>query len=257
VVKRVLRALGLLVLVLVLAVVLVGVVTFGGMPDIPDGRDLGGGTRVIKDGFVSLFVLDAGDGAVALVDAGNDPDGEAILSELGRRGLGPDAVKAIFLTHGHADHVAAVRLFPGAQVMALAEDVDLAEGRARGKGPLPKMVPAPKRNVRVSKTLKDNETVHVGTLTVKVLAIPGHTGGSAAYLARGTLFLGDSADAQKDGRVDAAKWLFSDDAQQNRASLKALAARLAPRASEIKTLAFSHSGVLVGFEPLAEFAALK
>ena len=48
--------------------------------------------------------------------------------------------------------------------------------------------------------------------------------------------------------------LFSKDSALNVASLKALAARLQPRASEIKELAFAHTGPLAGFEPLAAFA---
>jgi hypothetical protein len=49
--------------------------------------------------------------------------------------------------------------------------------------------------------------------------------------------------------------LFSNDSALNVASLKALASRLAPRKAEIRAMAFGHSGSLVGFEPLAAFAA--
>lgn len=49
--------------------------------------------------------------------------------------------------------------------------------------------------------------------------------------------------------------LFSKDSSQNVASLKALTARLSPRAAEVKELAFAHSDPLDGFAPLAAFAA--
>lgn len=39
--------------------------------------------------------------------------------------------------------------------------------------------------------------------------VPGHTDGSAAYLAGGTLYLGDSADSGKDGNVLPAKRLLA------------------------------------------------
>jgi hypothetical protein len=51
--------------------------------------------------------------------------------------------------------------------------------------------------------------------------------------------------------------LFSHDSAQNVASLKVLAARLQPRASDIKALAFGHTGPLVGFGALAAFAARR
>jgi hypothetical protein len=49
--------------------------------------------------------------------------------------------------------------------------------------------------------------------------------------------------------------LFSKDSALNVASLKALAARLGPRESEIKALAFGHTGSLLGLAPLVAFAA--
>jgi hydroxyacylglutathione hydrolase len=92
-------------------------------------------------------------------------------------------------------------------------------------------------------------------MRVETFAVPGHTPGSAAYLARGVLFFGDSAGASKDGEVMKAVRLFSKDSGQNVASLKSLEARLQPRAAEVKVLAFAHTGPLPGFAPLAAFAA--
>lgn len=251
--KRALKIVGLVLLVLIAIPVGLLAVTFMGNPEIPDGRELEGFARVVKDGYVSVDVLDAGDGAVALIDAGNDPDGKAILAELQRRHLGPEAVKVIFLTHGHVDHVGACHLFPKAEVMALAADVPIAEARARSNGPLPRLLPPPDRHVRVTHALQDGEMVRVGNLSVRVFSIPGHTAGSAAYLVNGVLFLGDSADATKDGRVALAKWIFSDDLEQNRASLAALVGRLKP--DEVKHLVFAHTGVLDGSAPLRALAS--
>lgn len=251
--KRVLKVVGLLLLIPLLGFVALMVFMFAGKPEIPDGRELEGFARVVKDGYVSVGVLDAGDGTVALIDAGNDPEGKLLLAELKRRGLGPEAVKAIFLTHGHPDHISGCHLFPKAEVLALAEDVALAEGKAKSHGPITQLMPPANRQVHVTRALKDGETVPVGHLAVRVFAIPGHTQGSAAYLVNGVLFLGDSADATKDGKVVGAKWPVTDDAAQNHASLKALAARLQP--GEVKQLVFAHTGVLPGLAPLQAFAA--
>lgn len=250
--KRVLKIVGLVLLVPLLGVVALFVVMFAGNPEIPDGRELEGFVRVVKDSHVGVDVLDAGNGTVALIDSGNDPEGKILLAELKRRNLGPDAVKAIFLTHGHLDHVSGCHLFPKAEVFALGPDVPIAEGRARSHGPVTKFISPVDRQVHITRSLTDGETVQVGNLAVHVFSIPGHTQGSAAYLVQGVLFLGDSADATKDGAVVPAKWPVTDDPEQNRASLKALAGRLKPE--EVKQLVFSHTGVLSGFAPLQRFA---
>jgi hydroxyacylglutathione hydrolase len=235
--KRLFKWVGLAVVALAVAVGAAWYSAFGHNSPIVDGQQIVPGVETVKDGFVSIFVLDAGPGKVALVDAGFDKSGQALLAALGRRGLTPASVAAIFLTHGHADHTAGCRLFPDARVYALENDVSLVGDAAT-----------------IAHPLKDGETVDVGPLHVETFAVPGHTPGSAVYLARGVLFFGDSAGASKAGDVMPAVRLFSKDPAQNVASLKALAARLRPRAAEVKALAFAHTGPLVGFDPLLSFA---
>ena len=251
--KRVLMVVGLLLLIPVLGLVALYVSMFAGNPEFADGQELEGFARVVKDGYVAVDVLDAGPGAVVLIDAGTDVEGKLLLAELQRRGLGPEAVKAIFLTHGHVDHIAGCHLFPQAQVLALAEDVGLAEGREGSKAPVLQFLPPAQRQVHITRALKDGETVEVGNLSVRVFALPGHTRGSAAYLVKGLLFLGDSADATRDGTIVPAKWPVTEDGARNRASLQALAGRLAP--GEVRQLVFSHTGVLPGDAALRAFAA--
>ncbi len=236
--KRVLKWVGSVVLLLLVAVGCVWYSAFGSNSAIVEGQSLVPGVETVKDGFVSVFMLDAGPGKVALIDAGKDAAGKAILAALARRGLTPASVAAIFLTHGHGDHTAACRLFPEAQVYALASEVSLIGDAAK-----------------VTRPLKDGDLSDVGDLHVETFAVPGHTPGSAVYLARGVLFFGDSAGASKDGEMMKAVRLFSKDSGQNVVSLKALAARLEPRSQEIKILAFAHTGPLVGYQPLATFAS--
>jgi hydroxyacylglutathione hydrolase len=228
-----------------LAVLVIGIMlgsgwysAFGKNSPIVDGLGVAPGVETVKDGFVSIFMLDAGPGKVALIDAGKDRSGRALLNALARRGLTRESVNAIFLTHGHGDHTAACKLFPDAQVFAMEEEVPLIGEAAK-----------------VTHPLKDGEVANVGDLRVEVFRVPGHTPGSAAYLALGVLFFGDSAGASKDGVMMKAVRLFSKDSGQNVASLKALEARLLPRASEVKELAFAHTGPLEGFRPLATFAS--
>jgi glyoxylase-like metal-dependent hydrolase (beta-lactamase superfamily II) len=241
-----------LLLVVGTPVALIGSAFVGTSP-IQDGFELEG-VRVVKDGFVSFGVVDLGGGKVALIDAGNDREGKAIKAELARRNLGPEAVQAVLLTHGHGDHLAGCGLFPSAPVYALAADVALAEGREGGKGPLPKLMGARQTGIKIARALTDGETVTLGSRSIRVFSIPGHTAGSAAYLVDGVLFLGDSAGSSKDGKVRPAPWAFSDDSAQNRASLRSLGERLKPEAAGVKALVPAHSGVLRGLDPLLAFA---
>jgi hydroxyacylglutathione hydrolase len=251
--KRGLKIAAIVLLVIIGVPVALIASNFIGRSPIEDGKELEGVVRIVKDGIVSVGVIDLGGGKVALVDAGNDPAGKAVLAELTRRGLGPDAVQAVLLTHGHTDHTAGCHLFPSASIYALTADIALAEGREGGKGTLTKLIPFKPTGVKVTRGLADGETLALGSRSVQVFAIPGHTGGSAAYLVNGVLFLGDSAGSSNDGKILPAPAMFSDDPAQNRASLKALGERLKPRAAEVKWLVPAHSGVLKGLDPLLAF----
>ncbi len=253
--KRVLRWLAYLFTVLLAAVlVLAGVVylSFRGLSPIEDGRRLDG-VQVVKDGIVACYLVDLGERAVALVDACNDGSAKAVLGALSSRGLGPDAVKAILLTHGDRDHVAGAVAFPGAQVMALGPDVALAEGREVRL--LRWLLPPKDTGVRVGRALSDGEVVDLSGVRFRVFAVPGHTNGSAAFLARGVLFMGDSSETTSEGALAPGKRLTSDDPPQNRESLVRLARTLAPSAAEVRFIAPAHSGVLAkGLAPLEDFA---
>jgi glyoxylase-like metal-dependent hydrolase (beta-lactamase superfamily II) len=246
--KRVGKILGGLLLLLLVSGAAIVLGSFAGLQPIRDGERVGG-VEQVKDGLVAAYLVDVGPGAVALVDAGVDKSARRLLAALGRRGLGPGSVTAVLLTHGDYDHVNGALAFPGAQVMALEPDVALAEGRAPHQ---PRR--GPKRTgLKVARTLKDGDVLELGSTRIEVFAVPGHTPGSAAYLAHGVLFLGDSAEIASDGRLVPGKRLFTMDRRQNVASLRALAARLEPRAAEVKAIACAHSGLVAkGLEPLRQ-----
>jgi len=243
-----------------LAVILILVAALGmvagpflNLKRLPERAEINGMT-LVRDGIVSAAVVPLSEREVALVDAGNDRRGNAILAELSRRGLGPDAVKVILLTHGHSDHIGGIAKFPEAQVMALAEEVEVVEGRSTGGGLILRLRSPKPTGIRLARTLHDGEVVQLGPFEVRVFAVPGHTPGSAAYAIGANLFLGDSANQDKHGRLKAAPGIFSASAAQNRKSLLELARRLAGD-TRIKTLVFSHSAPLErGTAPLQDFA---
>jgi len=252
--KRILKIVGLVIGLLAIAAVATVASAFVGRQSITDGFEING-IRIVKDGIVSVAFVPMGTGEVALIDAGNDKSGKAILAELARRKLGSDAVKAILLTHGHPDHTAAILLFPNAQVMALGAEAALVEGRAGAHGPLTRFMSVSPTGVKVTRVLVDGETVMLDQVPVRLFSVPGHTAGSAAYLVNSVLFLGDAADATSSGTIKPAPWIFSDSQAEDRASLVNLDRRLIQDGSDVKAIAFAHSGVLVkGLAPLTAFA---
>jgi glyoxylase-like metal-dependent hydrolase (beta-lactamase superfamily II) len=141
--------------------------------------------------------------------------------------------------------ISGILAFPRAEVMALQAEVDSIEVGARG--------PA---GIKVTSRLQDGQTVTIDNTQVRVFAIPGHSQGHAAYVVNGVLFLGDAAIAGRDGVLQNAHWFFSEDTEQNRASLKRLHERLVRESVDIKAIACAHSGVMTnGLVALAEFAS--
>ena len=250
--KRILKIAALLIFLIVLGVGGLLAATFMGRRPVVDGQEING-IRIVADGISSVAIIPIDGRQVALVDAGNDSSGQPILGDLLRRQLDADAVSAIFLTHGHPDHTAAIKMFPKAQVMALEAEVPLVEGRAGSLGPLTRLFPVNPTGVTVSRTLSDGDVVTVGSVPFRVYAVPGHTAGSAAYLVKDVLFIGDSADVTSDGTLQGSPWIFSDSQPENRASLVRLEQRLVADGVRVIAIVPAHSGSAEGVAPLTAF----
>ena len=252
--KRTLKIVALVVVVVVVAVAIPIASALLGRRSAEDGVEVNG-VRVVKDGIVTIGVVPLTEKTVALIDAGNDKAGTAILAELSRRKLDREAVAAILITHGHPDHTGAISLFPKAEVMSLEREVAMVEGSEGAHGPLTRLFPVSPTGAKVTHPLKDGETVTLVQTQIRVFAVPGHTAGSAAYLVNEVLFVGDAADIGRSGDIQGSPWIFSDSQAEDLASLAALGQLLAGEKVAVKAIAFAHSGVLSnGLAPLTAFA---
>jgi glyoxylase-like metal-dependent hydrolase (beta-lactamase superfamily II) len=204
-------------------------------------------------GGVSAYILDLGDGTVALVDTGPDADAASLLAALEARELAPADVAAILLTHGHGDHIAGVPLFDDARVFASPDEVELIAGREHPERPLPSFGDPEETDIEITDALEDGDVLSLGQRQVRAFAVPGHTDGSVAYLFERVLFLGDAATATSQGTLDNAVWIFSKDTEQNLESLRALTAHLDEADLPVDAIACSHSAALQsGLAPLRE-----
>jgi len=155
----------------------------------------------------NAYCLDAGNGAV-LIDAGSGLEPERVDAVLSSHGFSPASLRAIFLTHYHADHACgAARLAalsgcpvwaPAPEAPAIAAGDDVATGLAPNRGgsyPADFVYP-PCPGVR---GLADGETVSVGALALTAHLVPGHSLCdmvlSAKLDGRSCLFSGDAVFA--------------------------------------------------------------
>ena len=237
--KRVLLGLSVLVGVPLVALVALMLSAFRGnvkstATALPDG------TSPMVLGFVNAFAVPlTTPGAVALIDCGDDVEAKVLKAALAAK---QQTVKAIFITHGHPDHISGCAAFAGVPVYALADEVEAIEGRRAHHSPLSKLRASKDVGARVTNALHDNDVVDVDGVAFHVYATTGHTAGSAVYRARSTAFFGDTASSKTD-RIAGPVWFFSDDVDVGAASLHALQTRLAAEPGLV-TFAFGHSGAV-------------
>lgn len=222
---------------------------FVGLQPLEPGRTFADGRiETIVDGYVACFLVRLGNDRFVLIDGCNDPSGAPVEQALAKHGAGLDAIEAVVLTHAHPDHVGLLFAHPELPVVALATEVAQLDGTGAFHGPLLAAMGAPPDlGLAGVRPVRDGATLSFDDVAIEVFAVPGHTAGSAAFLVSGVLFLGDNA-AWKPPSLVGAPWIFSDDCDQNVASLRALAVRLADR--RVDWLVPAHSAPAPGLAPL-------
>ncbi len=113
-------------------------------------------------------------------------------------------IEAILLTHGHFDHIGAVRelmeAFPDARLLVHPLDAPMLGDGALNAGRmlLGREITAPEATGFV----REGDRMTLAGISFEVLHTPGHTPGSVCYLAGEDLFTGDTLFEHGWGRTD-------------------------------------------------------
>lgn len=147
-------------------------------------------------------------------------------------GASPSHVTDVFVTHSHRDHVGAWRLVRGARFHLAAAERPTFTGERGHRAWVPRAAERLKRTTLPRagevdlRTFTRDTAFTFGIDTIYAFVVAGHTAGSAAYLMRGTLFIGDAATYTWWRGFGPARRGYSDDARLAARNLDALWARL-------------------------------
>jgi glyoxylase-like metal-dependent hydrolase (beta-lactamase superfamily II) len=143
------------------------------------------------------LLAEAGSTEAVIVDPGEEPD--RFLEVAHREGL---AIREIWLTHAHLDHivgVATVKAATGAPILLHRADEPLYQNLPQqGLWFGLRLAPPPP----VDRYLEPGELLAIGSTVFRVRPTPGHSAGSVCFVAPGLVIGGDVLFQGSIGRTD-------------------------------------------------------
>lgn len=149
-------------------------------------------------GWCNVVLLTAPD-VTMIVDTGSHGDRSLLVEALAARGIAPQSVERLFITHLHYDHCLNADLFPNAEILVSRRDWEYAwsdEPTKRGDLFVPRQYLSYLASRRI-RLIEEGDTVASG---VRALVLPGHTPGCAGLFIEesGLLIAGDALKSARE-----------------------------------------------------------
>ena len=176
----------------------------------------------------SMTYLARTDSGLIAIDLGWWGHRGPFCDAIARLGATQHDVKHVFITHSHRDHIAAWPMVQSARFHMAEAEWPRMIGTAFHKGWLVRLPEKLKPSHLPDSTQIDvrafsrDTTFVFGIDTLRAYIVPGHTAGSAVYLFRGVLFMGDAVTYLPFRGYRPAKAQFSDDPRAAVANLEKL-----------------------------------
>lgn len=232
--KKIAVAFSVVIGIIILSIAILGLYMRNQMKELrPIGTNrINDTTFVVKGRIGDMFLVGKPPCYVAVDAADNSKE---VANGLRALSINPDLVKAVFLTHSDADHVAGIPLFKNATVYLAQKETLVLSGAV----PRHFLFLTHKNSLPVSRytTLNDCDSVFVDGIRVIAIATPGHTIGSMCYRIGSMLFTGDLC-MLRNGAVEPMLDIFTEDRATDSLSIRKVA--LLP---EINFVATAHAGV--------------
>ncbi len=167
----------------------------------------------ISDLFVNMYLMKTGENYIA-IDTGFRLG--TVTKRLKDLKIDADRVIAVFITHSHFDHIAAMSLFKNANIYLSSEEKRFVDEGKAGLGSLKKEM------ITDYIFLNDQQIIEREGLQIKAILTPGHTPGSMCYLVNNKyLFIGDILGFDSKGKAKITpSWLNVDTELQKKTSTK-------------------------------------
>lgn len=174
--------------------------------------------------------------AGVVVDPGGDSD--KILNVIKKHDI---KIEAIFITHGHSDHIMGldeVRKATGAKVYISKADEPMLKDADRN---LSMFIGQNKTFAGADENFTDGQELVVAGIKFEILATPGHTPGGVCILADNVVFCGDTVFAESIGRTDLPGGSYED-------IIKSIKDKILPLADNVQLLPGHGPATTVGWE---------